>query len=190
MASIKKFTIDGLATGELVDKKSRFIAQIKHVESEDEALGFIAAVKKEHAQARHNVYAYIVSGTEDGTNLRIRFTDDGEPSQTAGKPTLETLQHSNLENVACVVTRYFGGTLLGTGGLVRAYSGAVKTAIENAREDGNLVEIIEYDELCETCSYSDFESLKHKISQLSGVILKVEYGSEVKINYKIPKSQV
>ena len=73
---------------------------------------------------------------------------------------------------------------------MRAYSGAVKTAIENAKEDGNLVEIIEYDELCETCSYSDFESLKHKISQLSGVILKVEYGSEVKINYKIPKSQV
>lgn len=187
MTSNKKFTIDSLAIGELVEKKSRFIAQIKHVDCEDEALDFITAVKKEHSQARHNVYAYIVSETGVGSNLRIRFTDDGEPSQTAGKPTLEALQYANLENVACVVTRYFGGTLLGTGGLVRAYSGAVRTAIENAMAEGQYVEIVDWDEFTESCAYSDFENLKHKISLQNGIVLNIDYGAEVTLHYKIPK---
>ncbi|MDO4841845.1 MAG: YigZ family protein [Phoenicibacter congonensis] len=183
----KFFTIDGLVAGEIVEKKSRFIAQICHVESEDEALTFIADVKKEHIQARHNVYAYIV-GAQSSATQRIRFTDDGEPSQTAGKPTLETLQHASLCNVACVVTRYFGGTLLGTGGLVRAYSGAVKAAIENAQAEGLYHEVVEYDEKVETCSYSAFEQLKRIIEQQNGIILNVDYAEEVTVQFKVPKA--
>lgn len=116
-------TIEGEATAEIVEKKSRFIGRVRHVETEEEALAFIAEVKAEHRTARHNVYAYVLRGG------RIRYTDDGEPSGTAGMPVLETLQHAGLQDVACVVTRYFGGVLLGTGGLVRAYTQAVQAAL-------------------------------------------------------------
>ena len=175
------FTIESSATAEIVEKKSRFIAQIQHVETEDEALEFITSVKKEHAQARHNVYAYIVKAGENKSE-RIRFTDDGEPSGTAGKPTLETLQHSNLTNVACVVTRYFGGTLLGTGGLVRAYSGAVKAAIEAAE----VIPLIEYSNFTQYVPYSDLETFKHKIASQNGIIDEIKYAEEVEINYRLP----
>ena len=177
------FTIKDNIAAEIVEKKSRFIAQIQRVENEDEALKFIASVKKEHAQARHNVYAYIIKGSE-GKSERIRFTDDGEPSGTAGKPTLETLQHAGLANVACVVTRYFGGTLLGTGGLVRAYSGAVKAAIEEAE----VISLIEYTNFTQCVPYSELDSLKHKIASKNGIIDKIEYAEEVEITYRLPKT--
>ncbi|MCI8424869.1 MAG: YigZ family protein [Adlercreutzia sp.] len=119
-------TIAAPATAEIVEKKSRFIGQIAPVATEEEALAFIGAVKAEHRMARHNVYAYVLRGG------RIRYTDDGEPAKTAGMPTLEAIQHAGLEDVAVVVTRYFGGVLLGTGGLVRAYTDATKAAIEAA----------------------------------------------------------
>ena len=175
------FTIEDSVTAEIVEKKSRFIAQIQHVETEDESLEFIASVKKEHAQARHNVYAYIIKGGENKSE-RIRFTDDGEPSGTAGKPTLETLQHSNLLSVACVVTRYFGGTLLGTGGLVRAYSGAVKAAIEAAE----VIPLIEYSNFTQCVPYSELDSLKHKIASQNGIIDEIKYAEEVEITYRLP----
>ena len=177
------FTIKDNITAEIVEKKSRFIAQIQRVENEDEALKFIASVKKEHAQARHNVYAYIIKGSKNKSE-RIRFTDDGEPSGTAGKPTLETLQHAGLANVACVVTRYFGGTLLGTGGLVRAYSGSVKAAIEEAE----VISLIEYTNFTQCVPYSDLDSLKHKIASQYGIIDKIEYAEEVEITYRLPKT--
>lgn len=110
--------------GELVEKKSRFIATVKRVESEEEAAGFIEAVKKKYWDASHNCSAFVVGSL-------TRCSDDGEPSGTAGRPMLEVLLGENLKNVAVVVTRYFGGTLLGTGGLVRAYSQAVKEGLKN-----------------------------------------------------------
>lgn len=110
--------------GELVEKKSRFIATVKRVESEEEAAGFIEAVKKKHWDASHNCSAFVVGSL-------TRCSDDGEPSGTAGRPMLEVLLGEKLKNVAVVVTRYFGGTLLGTGGLVRAYSQAVKEGLKN-----------------------------------------------------------
>ncbi len=116
-------TIAAPASAEIVEKKSRFIGQIAPVATEEEALAFIEGVKAAHRMARHNVYAYVLRGG------RVRYTDDGEPSGTAGMPTLEALQHAGLSDVAVVVTRYFGGTLLGTGGLVRAYTDATKAAI-------------------------------------------------------------
>lgn len=123
-----------VAQAEFVDRKSRFIAQLTHVESEDEANEFIAGVRARHYDARHNVPAWILA---DG---RERQSDDGEPQRTSGMPTLECLRGAGLKNVCCVVTRYFGGTLLGPGGLVRAYATATQRAIEAARETGAVVE--------------------------------------------------
>ena len=120
-------TVAARVTAEIVEKRSRFIAQLAPVASEEEALAFIAAVRAEHRMARHNVYAYVLRGG------RVRYTDDGEPPKTAGMPTLEAVQHAGLEDVAVVVTRYFGGVLLGTGGLVRAYGDATRAAIDAAR---------------------------------------------------------
>lgn len=123
-----------VASAEFVDRKSRFIAQLTHVEGEDEAGEFIASVRSAHYDARHNVPAWILA---DG---RERQSDDGEPQRTSGMPTLECLRGAGLMDVCCVVTRYFGGTLLGPGGLVRAYTTATQRAIEVAREQGIVVE--------------------------------------------------
>ena len=111
---------------ELVEKKSRFIATVRPVESEEEAAAFIEEMKKKYYDARHNCSAYVLGSKAQLT----RSNDDGEPSGTAGRPMLEVLLGSGIRNVAAVVTRYFGGTLLGTGGLVRAYSGVLKEALE------------------------------------------------------------
>ena len=120
-------TVAARVTAEIVEKRSRFIAQLAPVASEEEALAFIEEVRAEHRMARHNVYAYVLRGG------RVRYTDDGEPPKTAGMPTLEAVQHAGLEDVAVVVTRYVGGVLLGTGGLVRAYGDATRAAIDAAR---------------------------------------------------------
>ena len=112
-------------TAEIEEKKSRFIAHVAAVNSEEEALDFIEAKKKQFWDARHNCYAYIL-GEQAQT---MRFSDDGEPSGTAGKPILEVLVGSGIRNLAVVVTRYFGGTLLGTGGLVRAYTKATQAGL-------------------------------------------------------------
>lgn len=123
-------TIEGRSIAEIEEKKSRFIAQLAHVESEEEALAFLDEVRRDNRMARHNVYAYILR--TDGAE-RVRYSDDGEPQKTAGMPTLEALRHAKLSDVICVTTRYFGGTLLGTGGLVRAYTQAAQAAIQAAR---------------------------------------------------------
>ena len=123
------------ARGEFEDRRSRFIAQLAHVESEREAEEFLAEVRSRHHDARHNVPAWILS---DG---RERCSDDGEPSRTSGMPTLEVLRGAGLADVCCVVTRYFGGTLLGPGGLVRAYTAAAQAAVAAAQDDGAIVEM-------------------------------------------------
>ena len=112
--------------GEIVEKKSRFIGQIKPVSTEEEAYAFVESIKKKHYAARHNCYAFSV-----GVDMPLlRFSDDGEPQGTAGKPILEVINASEIHNICIVVTRYFGGTLLGTGGLVRAYTDASKAALD------------------------------------------------------------
>ena len=121
-------TIRCEAVGEITEKKSRFIATLRPVETEEEALAFIADMKKKYWDARHNCSAYII-----GTDRPLeRCSDDGEPSRTAGMPMLEVLKGASLSNVCCVVTRYFGGVLLGTGGLVRAYGAAVNAGLKAA----------------------------------------------------------
>ncbi|MBO4213887.1 MAG: YigZ family protein [Lachnospiraceae bacterium] len=115
-------------TGEVVEKKSRFIANLVSVSSEEEAESYIASVRKQYYDARHNCYAYII-----GNNMeKKKCSDDGEPSGTAGRPMLEVLEKNGLTNALIVVTRYFGGTLLGTGGLLRAYQGASIEAVKDA----------------------------------------------------------
>lgn len=121
-------TIRDRATAEIVEKKSRFIANLAHVETEEEALAFLEEIRAEHRMARHNVYAYVLR------NGRIRYSDDGEPQKTAGMPTLEAIQYAGLTDVAVVITRYFGGVLLGTGGLVRAYTQSTQAGIEVAEK--------------------------------------------------------
>lgn len=123
------------ACGEFEDRRSRFIAQLVHVESEAEADAFIAEVRSRHHDARHNVPAWILSSGAE------RCSDDGEPSRTSGMPTLEVLRGAGLADVCCVVTRYFGGTLLGPGGLVRAYTAAAQAAVADAHEQGLVVEM-------------------------------------------------
>ena len=121
-------TIQQEATGEITEKKSRFIATLRPVSTEEEALAFIAEMKKKYWDARHNCSAYII-----GTDKPLeRCSDDGEPSRMAGMPMLEVLKGSGLSNVCAVVTRYFGGILLGTGGLVRAYQAATAEGIKNS----------------------------------------------------------
>ena len=126
---------DAEARGEFEDRRSRFIAQLRRVGSESEAEGFIAEVRSRHHDARHNVPAWILA---DG---RERCSDDGEPSRTSGMPTLDVLRGAGLADVCCVVTRYFGGTLLGPGGLVRAYAAATQAAVAAAERDGAICEM-------------------------------------------------
>ena len=122
--------------GEIVEKKSRFIATVRPVETEEEAVAFINEMKKKYWDARHNCSAFVIGSRQEVT----RCSDDGEPAQTAGRPMLDVLLREGITNVAVVVTRYFGGVLLGTGGLVRAYQSATQAGlaasklIENARE--------------------------------------------------------
>ncbi len=123
-----KIVIEG-ATGEIIEKKSRFIASIRPVNDESEAVAFIEEIKKKYWDARHNCSAFVIGEHNELT----RCSDDGEPSGTAGRPMLEVLLGEEVHNVAVVVTRYFGGVLLGTGGLVRAYQAAVKEGLSEAR---------------------------------------------------------
>ena len=116
--------------GEIVEKKSKFIANVFRVESVREAEELIKSVKKEHYNAKHNCFAYLIY---ESNNIVKKCSDDGEPSGTAGVPLLEILEKEQIYNVLVVVTRYFGGVLLGTGGLVRAYSDSLKKALENTR---------------------------------------------------------
>ena len=139
------------AVGEFEDRRSRFIAQIVHVESEDAAAAHVAAVRARHYDARHNVPAWILS---DG---RERASDDGEPQRTSGMPTLEVLRGAGLRDVCCVTTRYFGGTLLGPGGLVRAYTAAAQAAVESARAAGLLVEMTSVVPVDVSLAYPDYQ---------------------------------
>lgn len=121
-------TIQGTATAEIEEKRSRFIANASFVDNEQAALDFLANIRAQHRTARHNVYAYVL---REGN--RVRYSDDGEPAKTAGLPVLEAIQHSGITDCIIVVTRYFGGTLLGTGGLVRAYTASATAALQQAK---------------------------------------------------------
>jgi len=165
-------------TSEIVEKKSKFIANAFYIENEEQAETKIKELKKKYFDARHNCIAYRV--IEDGKVVE-RFSDDGEPSGTAGGPMLNILQKNNLCNILVVVTRYFGGVLLGTGGLVRAYSDATMQAIEKA-DKVNVYPGIEYKVKVE---YSELESFKYYCRKNDINIINVEYENEVECNIEM-----
>ncbi len=140
----------GYGEAEYIDKKSRFIGQVQHAESVSEAMAFVESVRRKHADATHNVWAYVLS---DG---QMRWSDDGEPGGTSGQPTLNVFRSANVCDVVCVVTRYFGGILLGSGGLVRAYSKAASMALEAA----GRARMAEWQSVAVECSYAHYERLR------------------------------
>jgi len=165
-------------SGEYEEKKSRFIATLRPVTSEEEAAAFIAEMKKKYWDARHNCSAYIIGKRGEIT----RCSDDGEPSGTAGRPMLEVLTGSGVTNAAVVVTRYFGGTLLGTGGLVRAYTQAVKAGLENS-VIGMVTEGVELEVIAD---YNDAEKVKYLLSQKNIEPVKTEYSADVTLILQVP----
>lgn len=164
------------AETEFVEKKSRFIGRIWVVDTEEEALAHLKDMRQQHWDATHNVWAYIIHGGP------MRYSDDGEPQGTAGMPVLEVLRGQRLENVCCIVTRYFGGTLLGTGGLVRAYSKAAKDALVAA---GISVKRI-WKKLDLILPYSFYERLRQETERCEGVILDTEFSADVCLHVILP----
>ncbi len=160
-------------SGEIVEKKSRFIAHVQSAETVEEAQGFIEEIKKRYWDARHNCYAFSV-GTE---NPVTRFSDDGEPGGTAGKPILEVILGSGIRNVVIVVTRYFGGTLLGTGGLVRAYTEASREGIRNTV----VVDKIPGIRLLLSSDYTDLGKIQYILAQQETVTEEIIYTDRVMI---------
>ena len=173
-------TIEGRAIAEIVEKKSRFIGHIAHVETEEEALAFLNEIRAEHRMARHNVYAYVLRGV-GGSAGRVRYSDDGEPARTAGTPTLEAIQHAELVDVAVVVTRYFGGILLGTGGLVRAYTQATQAAIEAAQ----VVTISRCVDVLVEVSYSLYESTVRVAEATGAKVVESDFGAAVALALRV-----
>ena len=168
---------------EIVEKKSRFIAVLEHVESEDEALAFIEAVKKRHWSARHNCFAYSIG---NGANPLLRCSDDGEPQGTAGRPMLEVLCGAELCNTVVVVTRYFGGTLLGTGGLVRAYSQATRAGIEGSM----VIERKRAIRMRLESDYGRIGKLQYLAASGGYKILASDYGENVQMTLLVPFAEV
>ena len=167
--------------GEIIEKKSRFIATVRLVKTEEEALSFIEEMRKKYWNATHNCYAYVIGERKE----TMRCSDDGEPSGTAGKPMLDVLLGEDLYNTAVVVTRYFGGTLLGTGGLVRAYSKAVQEGLACSRiitkHHGILLEI--------GTDYNGVGKLQYLFGQRGLPITDSRYTEDVKLQVLVPKSE-
>lgn len=164
---------------EFTEKKSRFIGRLWPVETEEEALAKIQEMKKQHYDATHNCWAYII---KDGA---VRFSDDGEPGGTAGMPMLQVLQREGLYNAVCVVTRYFGGVLLGAGGLVRAYTKGAKLAVDAAGKSMKRVWTVLY----VPCPYSFYERVKLAVSTFGGILRQADFGAEVELEILLPAGQ-
>lgn len=169
-------TVRTASSGELTEKRSRFIGYCKPVSTEEEATAFIASIRSRHWDARHNVYAYSL---REG-NLR-RYSDDGEPSGTAGMPVLDVLQKSGVTDVCVVVTRYFGGVLLGTGGLVRAYSQAARLGLEAAQ-----VVLMERCACCTLrCSYTHYGKIASLLQEHGAGLDDTVYEADVLLRFHI-----
>ena len=166
---------------EFVEKRSRFIGHVFKVESEEEAKAHITTMKSKYYDARHNCWCYIL---REGNVMR--YSDDGEPQGTAGQPMLEVFKREGIENVCCVVTRYFGGILLGAGGLLRAYTRSAKDALDAAG-----VSVVRRFVLCSLeVPYHLFERMKLEIESFDGVIHETDYGEKVCLQLLLPEASV
>ena len=170
----------GYGEDEFIEKKSRFIGRLWPVETEEAALEKIQMMKKQHYDATHNCWAYII---KDGA---VRFSDDGEPGGTAGMPMLQVLQREGLFNIVCVVTRYFGGILLGAGGLVRAYTKGAKIAVDAAGKSMKRVWTVLY----VPCPYTFYERIKLLVGEFEGIIRQTDFGAEVELELLFPENNV
>lgn len=167
------------AQAEFEEKRSLFIGHATHVESEDEALAFVKKIKKEYSDATHNCFAYLLKG-----GIVARYSDDGEPQGTAGVPMLEAIRKSGVEDVCVVSTRYFGGILLGSGGLVRAYSHSAAIAIEAA-------EVVTYEPYLEyrlSCGYSEYQKYSNLLSNAGAIIDSTDFGVNVSVCFAVKRN--
>lgn len=167
----------GPGESEFTEKRSRFLGHVRMVESEDEARAFIADMKKKYYDARHNCWCYSI---RDGAE---RYSDDGEPQGSAGIPMLEVLRRRAVTNAVCVVTRYFGGVLLGTGGLLRAYTKSTADALDAA----GISAVRRWVETELPCSYAQLERMKLETAEAGGVVEDVEYGAGVTLKILLPE---
>ena len=165
---------------EFVEKRSRFIGHVWYCSEEAQALERIKEMREKHWDATHNVYAYII---KDGPT---RFSDDGEPSGTAGMPVLEVFKREGINNVCCVVTRYFGGILLGAGGLVRAYAAAAKQALDAA----GINEMHRFAVVSFNCPYQLFERVRLETVALNGAVERSDFGEYVDMDILLPEENV
>ncbi len=178
MENMEFYTIDSFATAEIIEKKSRFIANAYNVESKEEAEEKIKQIKKKYYDAKHNCFAFSII---EENNVILKSSDDAEPSGTAGEPILNVIKKNNLKNILIVVTRYFGGILLGTGGLTRAYSNAASSVIEKCniiKEEKGLEAIIELD-------YSENDKFKYYCEKNNIRITNIEYNENIKYNIEL-----
>lgn len=173
-------TVSGESVGEYSEKRSRFIATLRHTETEEQAAEFLAEMRSKYWDARHNCFAYSV---ENGAVKR--FSDDGEPHGTAGKPILEVIEGAGITNTVIVVTRYFGGVLLGTGGLVRAYTKAAKDAINLSQR----VLMTPCNVFTCSCSYSDRERLVKLIEDCGGTVEDTVFTAEVELKFYLSEEK-
>ncbi len=167
--------------GEIVEKKSRFIATVRPIETEEEAVAFINEMKKKYWDARHNCSAFVIGSRQEIT----RCSDDGEPAQTAGRPMLDVLLREGITNVAVVVTRYFGGVLLGTGGLVRAYQSATQAGLAASK----IIEKRQGKKLIIHTDYNGLGKLQYLFGQRKTAILDTEYAADVVLTILVPLEQ-
>ncbi|MEA5039701.1 MAG: YigZ family protein [Clostridiaceae bacterium] len=169
----------GVGAAEFTEKKSRFIGRLFPVETEETAIEKLKSLRKQHWDASHNVWAYILHAGA------VRFSDDGEPQGTAGMPALEVLRREELSDVLCVVTRYFGGTLLGAGGLTRAYARAAKMAVDAA----GIAEMLPYAHLQLVCPYDLLEPVRRALPMLDAEESGTEYGEQVVLEVLLPSAE-
>lgn len=169
----------GHGESEYIEKRSSFLGVVEPVSSEEEARAVIAAIKKQHRDARHNCWCYLIQGGAE------RYSDDGEPQGTAGIPMLEVFRKAGVSNAVCVVTRYFGGVLLGAGGLLRAYTKAAKDALENA----GITEVIPMRELILRCPYSLLDRIRLEITAAEAEILSTDYAADITLIVRIPETK-
>ena len=169
----------GAGEAEYDEKRSRFLGHVRHVESEDEARAFIAETKKKYYDARHNCWCYIIRGGAE------RYSDDGEPQGTAGIPMLEVFRREGITNVVCVVTRYFGGILLGAGGLLRAYTKSAKDALD----DAGVSAVRRWVETEIPCSYAMAERVKNELIPYGAIVSDIDYGAAVTLKAMVPEEK-
>ena len=174
-------TVEFESADEFIEKKSRFIGYVKPVKTQDEAVSFINEIKSKHWDATHNVYAYVLK-----ENNIQRYSDDGEPSGTAGVPVLDVILKNGLVDVCVVVTRYFGGTLLGAGGLVRAYSHGSKIAVEA----GGIITMAPCSILSLSVSYSFYDSLNILLNDFGANIENTEFTDKITVTFSLKQEKV